>query len=119
MSEDQTFLSRFSTKQFYTFVAIGLILLVLFSFFAYTSKAKLKDETLSPEEETTQSTIYIISKIGQVVGFLVALVPSIGILQKEIEKYKSENPPTLIEFSEDYGDKKDETNEPHDEKNKK
>ncbi|MDV0446877.1 hypothetical protein MsAg5_07400 [Methanosarcinaceae archaeon Ag5] len=105
MSEEQTLLSKFSTKQFYTFVALGLIILVLFSFFAYTSKTKLKDDTLTPDEISTQSTIYVISKIGQVVGFLVALIPSIGILQKEITKFKDENPTELINFSED--DKKE------------
>ncbi|WNY27236.1 hypothetical protein MsAm2_10280 [Methanolapillus ohkumae] len=101
-----SFLSRFTTKQFYVFVAIGLMLLIVFSFFAYTSGNKFENESLPQEERDTQGTIYVISKIGQMVGFLIALIPSIGILKKEMEKYKEENPTMLIEFSEDSGNEK-------------
>jgi len=86
MSEDQSFFSQFTTKQFYVVVAIGLIIFATFAIFAYAAKDKLKSDSLTMEEQSKQILIQSFSQIGSFIGFLIALIPSVKILQREVQK---------------------------------
>lgn len=78
--------SEFSPKKFYVFVAIGLIIFGICTVFSYASKDKINSGDLSGDDLSTQKYIYSISKIGSMIGFIIALVPSVLILQKTVQK---------------------------------
>ena len=91
MSENQTFLSQFTTKQFYVLVVIGILIASACFVFSYSAKAKSKSGTLTVEEEHKQAQIRVFASIGFVIGFIIALIPSILILQKELLKMTPPN----------------------------
>ena len=91
MSEDQPFLSQFTTKQFYVLVVIGILIASACFVFSYSANAKSKSGTLTVEEEHKQAQIRVFASIGFVIGFIIALVPSIRILQKELLKITPPN----------------------------
>jgi hypothetical protein len=79
------------TRKFYVYVAIGILIFSIFAVFSYAAREKLDDEKanpgiLSPEEKSKQSQIYAFSKIGSMIGFIIALVPSVRILQYSLVK---------------------------------
>jgi hypothetical protein len=79
------------TRKFYVYVVIGILIFSIFAVFSYAASVKIKDEklnpgTLSPEEKSKQSQIYAFSKIGSMIGFIIALVPSVRILQYSLVK---------------------------------
>lgn len=86
MSENSS--SSFSSRKYYVIVAIGLIIFGLCAVFSYASHSKIESGTLSPEDLTAQRQIYVISKIGSMVGFIIALVPSVLILQNTVQNEK-------------------------------
>lgn len=82
--------SQFSTKRLYVFVAIGILIFVLGTVFSYAAGQHLDAGDLPPEELVKQDRIYAVSKIGTFIGFLIALVPSVKILQGTIQKMRDE-----------------------------
>lgn len=86
MTENDSFLSRLTTKQLYTFAAIGILILAAGAVCSFSSKDKLKSGGLTSEEETAQSSIYAVSKIVSMIGFFIALIPSVKILMNEVSK---------------------------------
>lgn len=92
MTEDGSYLSHFSKKQFYVFVVIGLLILVGCAVFSYAADKKLESGTLTPEEAASQRNIYALTKIGSMIGFIIALVPSVKILQYEVLKKTLKKP---------------------------
>ncbi|WNY28222.1 hypothetical protein MmiEs2_04060 [Methanimicrococcus stummii] len=83
MSENS--FSNFSAKKFYAIVAIGLIIFAAGTLFAYPAKQNLKADDLPIEELHKQERIYAISKIASMIGFIIALIPSVKILQHAIQ----------------------------------
>ena len=94
MTEDGSYLSHFSKKQFYVFVVIGLLILVGCAVFSYAADKKLESGTLTPEEAASQRNIYALTKIGSMIGFIIALIPSVKILQYEVLKKTPATPDT-------------------------
>ena len=86
MTEDGSFFSRFTKKQLYIVVVIGLLIFAAGAVYSYLSKDKLKSGGLTPEEEAAESNIYALSKILSMAGFIIALIPSVQILKNEIQK---------------------------------
>jgi hypothetical protein len=72
---------RINTTKFYVFVAIGLLIFSFFAVLSYGAREKLNSEDLTPEETSNQRLIYAVSKIGSMIGFVIALIPSVRILQ--------------------------------------
>ncbi len=88
MSENSS-VSYFSARKFYALVAIGLIVFAAGTLFAYCAKSNLKAEDLPAEEFQKQERIYAAAKIISMVGFIVALIPSVQILQNTIQKERA------------------------------
>ena len=86
MTEAGSFLSRFTKKQLYIFAVIGILILAAGAVVSYKAKEKLNLDGLPPEEETKARNIYAISKIVSMIGFIIALIPSVKILQNEVAK---------------------------------
>jgi len=91
MSENQSFLSQFTTKQFYVLVVIGILIASACFVFSYSANAKSKSGSLTVEEEHKQAQIRVFASIGFVIGFIIALLPSILLLQKELLKITPPN----------------------------
>jgi hypothetical protein len=72
---------RINTTKFYVYVAIGLLIFSFFAVLSYGAREKLDSGDLTPEEISDQRLIYAASKIGATIGFIVALIPSVRILQ--------------------------------------
>jgi len=102
MTDEGSFFSRLTKKQLYIFAMIGILVLAAGAVLSYTAKEKLKSDGLTPEEEAKESYIYAVSKIISMVGFIIALIPSVKILQNTIPK---KNPPK--ESAADDNQKKD------------
>ncbi|MBZ3935025.1 hypothetical protein [Methanimicrococcus blatticola] len=83
MSENSP-VSVFSNKKFYVLVAIGLIIFAAGTVFAYSAKSNLKDKDLPADDFQKQERIYAVAKIASMVGFIIALIPSVQILQNTI-----------------------------------
>ncbi|MDR2944930.1 MAG: hypothetical protein LBU81_07645 [Methanosarcinales archaeon] len=76
--------SRFSAKKFYAFIALGLIIFAAGTLFAYSADSKSDDLKInggSAEEILKQDHYYAAAKILSFIGFLIALIPSVQILQ--------------------------------------
>ncbi|MDY0266609.1 MAG: hypothetical protein RBQ94_03015 [Methanimicrococcus sp.] len=86
MSEKSS--SSFSARKYYAIVAVGLIIFSLCAVFSYASHSKIESGELSPEDLASQKKIYAVTKIGSMVGFIIALVPSVLILQKTLQEEK-------------------------------
>ncbi|MCL2863106.1 MAG: hypothetical protein FWE54_03320 [Methanimicrococcus sp.] len=86
MTEDGSFFNRLTKKQLYVFAAIGILILAAGAVCSYTSKDKLKSGALTADEEKMQSNIYAVSKIVSTIGFIIAIIPSVKILQNEVKK---------------------------------
>jgi len=86
MSGKTPLYSQFTTKKLYVMVAIGIIIFASCFVFSYAAKDKLKSDNLTAEERSTQNLILFVSTIGFMIGFIVALVPSVFIFQKGIQK---------------------------------
>ncbi|MDV0444530.1 hypothetical protein MmiAt1_00560 [Methanimicrococcus sp. At1] len=78
----------FSSKKFYAIVALGLIIFAAGTIFAYPAGVHLDDPDISAEEYAKQEKIYAVSKVGSMVGFIIALIPSVKILQNSLLKEK-------------------------------
>jgi len=65
---------------------IGILILAAGAVCSYTAKEKLKSGGMTPEEEAVQRNIYAVSKIISMAGFIIAIIPSVKILQKEMVK---------------------------------
>lgn len=90
MSENSSS-SQLQTKRLYVFVAIGVLIFAIGTLFAYPADKHLDAGDLPPEELARQERIYAVSKIGSFIGFLIALVPSVQILQGTIQKMRDES----------------------------
>lgn len=88
MSENSS-VSYFSAKKFYVLVAVGLIIFAAGTLFAYSAKSHLKAEDLPAEELVKQERIYAAAKILSMVGFVIALIPSVQILQNTIQNERA------------------------------
>lgn len=77
---------HFSAKKFYIFVAIGLIIFAAGTLFAYSAKHHLDDKSLPAEDQQREERIYAAAKIASMIGFIIALIPSVQILQHTIQK---------------------------------
>ncbi|MDL2260979.1 hypothetical protein LJC08_01875 [Methanimicrococcus sp. OttesenSCG-928-J09] len=82
--------SQFSAKRFYVIVVIGLLIFSIFAVFSYAAKSKYESGDLTPEDVAKQKNIYAVAKIMSFVGFLIALIPSVKILQNTIQKMREE-----------------------------
>lgn len=89
MSESEKLSSGFSSKKFYVIVAIGLLIFAGGALFAYGAKTKLSSDTLLPEERSQQTLIFVVSQMTSLIGFIVALIPSVKILQNTVQKEKA------------------------------
>ena len=75
-----------TTIQLYALIVIGLIIFSACAVFSYTFAKKLDAPDLTDEERSKQEVNYFFSKIGSTIGFLIALIPSVKILQKGLYK---------------------------------
>ena len=67
-------------------VVVGLIIFAACFVFSYAAKDKLKSDDLTADERSKQILIQSFSMIGLMIGFIIALVPSVFIFQKGIQK---------------------------------
>jgi len=81
--------SNFSAKKSYQFVVIGLAMLIIGIIFAYSSNQHLNAGTLPDEELSRQVLIFAASKVVSMIGFIIALIPSVRILQDMATSKKS------------------------------
>lgn len=84
MSENSS-VSSFSAKKYYALIAVGLIIFILGTVFAYAADKHLDAGDLPADELKKQDRIYAAAKIGSFIGFIIALIPSVRILQNTIE----------------------------------
>ncbi|WNY23293.1 hypothetical protein MmiHf6_05980 [Methanimicrococcus hongohii] len=91
MSENSS-VSDFSASRSYVIVAVGILILIAGTIFAYSADRHLEAGDLPADELAKQERIYAVSKIGSMVGFIIAIIPSVNILQNSLlnEKSKAE-----------------------------
>ena len=90
MSE-KSFFSKFTKKQLYIFVVIGIVIVLLFAAIAISAKLKINSDQLTPEDLDRQTLIFAASTISKTIGFIIALVPCIKIFQRDLEVLKSKD----------------------------
>ncbi|MCL2549474.1 MAG: hypothetical protein FWE78_00790 [Methanimicrococcus sp.] len=73
-------------KQLYILAVAGILILAAGAACSYMAKEKLKSGALTPEDEAAARNIYAVSKIVSMAGFIIALIPSVKILQNEVSK---------------------------------
>ena len=83
--------SPVNTKKFYVYLVIGLLIFSIFAVFSYAADEKIDSGDLTLEELNKQRVIYLVSKIGSMIGFIIALIPSVRILQHGILKLNEKN----------------------------
>jgi TRAP-type C4-dicarboxylate transport system permease small subunit len=87
----KSFFSRFTKKQLYAFIMIGIAISLIFLALSYSVKVKIESGQLTPEESTRQTIIYFLTCIGTTIGFIIALIPSVKIFQRDFESLKTKN----------------------------
>jgi TRAP-type C4-dicarboxylate transport system permease small subunit len=117
MSENLS-VSNFSFKKSYMLVAVGLILLAAGTLFAYSANQHLEAGVLPPEELARQGGIYAAAKIISMIGFIIALIPSVRILQNALlnEKAKSSGTKNCKDNKNEKNNKSDVDSETEDDK---
>jgi uncharacterized membrane protein YgaE (UPF0421/DUF939 family) len=83
------FFSRFTKKQLYRFVLVGVSIFLLFILIYAFAKIRIESGALTPNELDRYGLIVAVSIIGTMIGFIIALIPSVQIFLRDIETLKA------------------------------
>ncbi|MCL2141867.1 MAG: hypothetical protein FWH46_03200 [Methanimicrococcus sp.] len=85
----KSFFSKYTKKQLYAFVLVGILISLTFLMLSYSVKLKIDSGQLTPEESDRQKLIFAFTIIGTTIGFVIAIVPCVKVFQRDIEILKS------------------------------